>query len=67
VVAGVAVVLAQWWLFFVGAVGVPLVGLLVGRILSSAGLGTPRPQRHSPEEVAAAGARKAQEEGAEAS
>ncbi|MEQ4206072.1 HGxxPAAW family protein [Actinopolymorpha sp. B9G3] len=67
VVAGVAVVMAEWWLFFVGAVGVPLVGLVIGKILSSAGLGTGRPPRYSAEDVAHAGARKSQEEGAETS
>jgi hypothetical protein len=67
VVAGWAVIVSEWWLFYIGAVGVPLVGLLLGKVLSSAGLGSGRPPRYSAEEVAAAGARKSSEEGAQTS
>jgi hypothetical protein len=66
VVAGAAVIMADWWLFFAGAVGVPLLGLLVGKILSNLGLGSVPVRRHSPEEAAQAGARKADDEGASA-
>ncbi len=51
VVAGLAIVLGNWWLFFIAAVGGTLVSLLVGKIMHVMGLGGPRPPRHSPAEV----------------
>lgn len=51
VVAGVAIVIGNWWLFFASAVGGTLVALLIGKIMHVMGLGGPRPPRHSPAEV----------------
>jgi hypothetical protein len=51
IVAGIAVVMSNWVLFGVGAVGIPLVGLLVGRIMASVGLGGRPNVRHPREEV----------------
>ncbi|GAA2757032.1 HGxxPAAW family protein [Actinopolymorpha rutila] len=51
VVAGLAIVIGNWWLFFASAVGGTLVALLVGKILHVMGFGGPRVPRHSPAEV----------------
>jgi hypothetical protein len=51
VVAGLAIVLGNWWLFFASAVGGTLVALLVGKIMHVMGMGGPRVPRHSPGEV----------------
>lgn len=51
VVAGLAIVIGNWWLFFVSAIGGTLISLLVGKILHVMGLGGPRVPRHSPAEV----------------
>ncbi|MET9020175.1 HGxxPAAW family protein [Actinopolymorpha sp. NPDC004070] len=51
VVAGLAIVIGNWWLFFIAAVGGTLVALLAGKIMHVVGLGGPRPPRHSPAEV----------------
>jgi hypothetical protein len=51
IVAGVAVAMGNWVLFGVGAVGLPLVGLIVGRVMASMGLGGRPNARHPREEV----------------
>ncbi|MFD2080317.1 hypothetical protein SAMN05421678_110101 [Actinopolymorpha cephalotaxi] len=51
VVAGLAVVIGNWWLFFVSAIGGTLISLLAGKVLHVMGHGGPRVPRHSPAEV----------------
>lgn len=51
IVAGIAVAMGRWVLFGVGAVGIPLIGLIVGRIMASMGLGGRPNERHPREEV----------------
>jgi hypothetical protein len=61
-IAGAAVVIGDWWLFLGSAVGLPLVGLLIGKIMSSAfGLGSRETHRHSRAEVDAAAAEESGE------
>jgi hypothetical protein len=52
-IAGVAVILGDWWMFLASAVGVPILGLIVGRIMSGMGLGGTPTRRHSRAEVEA--------------
>ncbi|WP_020573495.1 HGxxPAAW family protein [Actinopolymorpha alba] len=61
VIAGVAVVLATWWLFFVAAIGIPIIGLIVGKIMVGMGLGNTPVQGHSRAELDAAAAKTSQE------
>jgi hypothetical protein len=61
VIAGLSVVMGAWVLFFISAIGLPLVAVIIGKIMSSQGLGSTPARRHSPaeaEERAAAGARE---------
>jgi hypothetical protein len=51
VVAGIAVVLGDWWVFLIGAVGLPVVGLIVGKIMASMGLGNTPLHKHSQVQV----------------
>jgi hypothetical protein len=52
VIAGAAVVTGEWWLFLASGVGLPLLGLLIGKIMSSLlGLGSTAQRRHSAAEV----------------
>ncbi|HZC25543.1 MAG TPA: HGxxPAAW family protein [Actinopolymorphaceae bacterium] len=56
VIAGAAVVTGEWWLFVASGVGLPVLGLLIGKIMSSLGLGGSAQRRHSRAEVDAAAA-----------
>lgn len=56
VIAGVAVVMGEWWLFYAAGIGLSVVGLLVGKVMGRFGLGSTPPRRHSQAEVAASAA-----------
>lgn len=50
VLGGVALVIGQWWLFWVSA-GLIVVGAIVGKVLSLMGLGSEPSRRHDPSEL----------------
>jgi hypothetical protein len=52
-IAGIAVILGDWWMFLASAVGLPLLGLVVGRIMAGLGLGGTPTRRHDRTEVEA--------------
>jgi len=64
VVAGVAIIFDAWLWFWIGAVALPVFGLIVGKIMSNAGLGSTPVKRASQEDVAAAAIRAAEERSA---
>ncbi len=61
VIAGIAVVLGEWTIFYVAAIGLPLLGLLVGKVMTRMGLGSAPARRHSRSEVDALAAADAEE------
>lgn len=51
VLGGVAMVIEQWWLFWVSA-GIIVVGAIVGKIMSLMGMGNEPARRHDPSALA---------------
>ena len=63
VIAGLSVVMGAWVLFFISAIGLPLVGLIIAKIMASQGLGSTPVRRHTPAEAEERAALEAREHG----